>query len=94
MPDGRAVAQNTVLAEAIAAYGRAMVGWVDTDDEESLAAFRRAMVPLDRHRRTLANGGREDAPEEPVIEDDPDAPSPEDPVPPIPVVDEPVPLEN
>ena len=91
VPDGRAVAaQITALAEAIAAYGRAMVGWVDTDDEESLAAFQRAMAPLDRHRRSFANGGREDEPEEPVVEDDPDAPSPEDPVPPIPVVDEPV----
>ncbi|MEQ9077512.1 MAG: hypothetical protein RLP09_26860 [Sandaracinaceae bacterium] len=91
VPDSRAVAtQITALANAIAAYGRAMVGWVDTEDEESLAAFQRAMAPLDRHRRGLANGGREEEPEAPVIEEDPDAPSPEDPVPPVPVADDPV----
>ena len=94
VPDGRAVAtQIGALADAIAAYGRAMVGWVDTEDEESLAAFQRAMAPLDRHRRSLANGGRETEPEAPVIEEDPDAPSPDDPVPPVPVVDGPVPVE-
>ena len=94
VPDGRAVAtQITALADAIAAYGRAMVGWVDTEDEESVAAFQRAMAPLDRHRRSLANGGRETEHEAPVIEEDPDAPSPDDPVPPVPVVDGPVPVE-
>ena len=74
--------------EAIAAYGRAMVGWVDTDDEESVAAFQRAMAPLDRHRRGATNGGREE---------EPDAPTPEAPVPPAPdeplVTDEPTPVE-
>ena len=91
VPDGRAVSsQISVLAAAIAAYGRAMVGWVDTEDEDSVAAFQRAMAPLDRHRRTLGNGGRDEEPEAPAVEDDPDAPSPEDPVPPVPVVDEPI----
>ncbi|MEC7519262.1 MAG: hypothetical protein VYE22_05315 [Myxococcota bacterium] len=99
-PDSRAVAtQISALAEAIAAYGRAMVGWVETDDEESVAAFQRAMGPLDRHRRGLTNGGRDDEPEAPGVEDDPDAPNPEDPVPPMPgdddpdVTDDPAPLE-
>lgn len=35
------------MAKAIAAYGRAMVATVDEDDPESVAAFERAMYPLD-----------------------------------------------
>jgi len=40
--------------------------------------------------RRRANGGREAEPEAPVIEEDPDAPGPQDPVPPVPVADDPV----
>ena len=89
VPDSRAVStQITALAEAIAAYGRAMVGWVDTDDDESVAAFQRAMAPLDRHRRGATNGGREEEPDAPTTEA-PVPPAPDDPV----VTDEPTPVE-
>lgn len=89
-PDPRSVRdQLGALARAIATYGRVMVGWVDPDDEESLATFRRAMGPLDRHRARLANGGGA-ADEPPAVDDDPDTPGPEDPVPPVPPADGPI----
>lgn len=74
---------NQRLAKAIAAYGRAMVGAVDEDDPESVAAFKRAMYPLDAYRRAAfarAATGTETETEEPADSDV----SPTDPIPPLP----------
>lgn len=67
------------MAKAIAAYGRAMVATVDEDDPESVAAFKRAMYPLDAYR--AAAFARSAKGEEPVLDTDV---SPTDPVPPVP----------
>ncbi|MCZ7681548.1 MAG: hypothetical protein M5U28_23225 [Sandaracinaceae bacterium] len=67
------------MAKAIAAYGRAMVATVDEDDAESVAAFKRAMYPLDAYR--AAAFARSAKGEEPVLDTDV---SPTDPVPPVP----------
>jgi hypothetical protein len=76
---------NQALSKAIAAYGRAMVGQVDEDDPESVAAFKRAMYPLDAYRRTAfargATGETETELSDPAL--DPEV-SPTDPIPPVP----------
>ena len=71
---------NQRLSKAIAAYGRAMVGQVDEDDPESVAAFKRAMYPLDAYRRTaFARGAAETELADPSVDV-----SPTDPIPPLP----------
>lgn len=90
-PDTTAVHEaNVRLAKAIANYGLAMVGTVDIDDPESIAAFKRAMYPLDAHRRAFFSRGptkRDDglsddgSSDEPLLDTDV---SPTDPIPPIP----------
>jgi hypothetical protein len=58
-----------VLADSFVEYGRVMVGWLDWKDAKKVAAFRRAMAPLDEHRRNMTVGGtRTDA--EPGVTDD------------------------
>jgi hypothetical protein len=87
-PDTRAIQEGSArLARALVDYGRVMVGWVQPDDADSVAAFQRAMRPIDRHRATFY--GRASAPAdeptpEPVVDVGEDAPSPTDPVPPVP----------
>lgn len=68
------------MAKAIASYGRAMVATVDEDDPETVAAFKRAMYPLDVYRRTAF--ARTGTGEEPVLDTDV---TPTDPIPPLPV---------
>lgn len=73
------------LADAIAEYGRIMVGELERDDEASRARFRRSMGPLDAHRATLSASRAGEAPA--VDEPDPDLDEP------LPVVDPPSPVE-
>jgi len=73
---------NQALSKAIAAYGRAMVGEVDEDDPESVAAFKRAMYPLDAYRSSaFARGatGEDETETDPALDV-----SPTDPIPPLP----------
>ena len=66
--------QLDTLADAIAEYGRLMVGHLDLTDPEAVTQFRLAMAPLDAHREQLARsrgpGG------EPPQEDDAALPEP------------------
>lgn len=55
-PRGAVKAAKAELVEAIADYGRLLVGELDFDDEESVRAFRRAVSPLDEHRARHRNG--------------------------------------
>lgn len=82
--DTKAIAKALdALADAVLEYCRLMVGWVDLDDDESVAAFRDAMWPLDEHRRTMGGSRRDDEEEE--VEDDV---VPTDPIPPLDVTPE------
>lgn len=72
---------NQRLSKAIAAYGRAMVGQVDEDDPESVAAFKRAMYPLDAYRRSAFARGAGQETEGPSLDTDV---TPTDPIPPVP----------
>ena len=74
---------NQALSKAIAAYGRAMVGQVDEDDPESVAAFKRAMYPLDAYRRTAFARGATAETETELVDPALDV-SPTDPIPPLP----------
>lgn len=87
-PDTTAIAKAiSEVAFAIAEYGRRMVGIeLDRNDPASVARFKKAMAPLDRHRARQARskGAEEDV----VVE--PPPPDPEDegvdptqPIPPI-----------
>lgn len=73
------------VTSAIAEYGRLMVGWLDWDDARKVAAFRRAMAPLDAHRRSI--GGSQAASTstqpEPAPSGDGDAADPSTPIPPL-----------
>lgn len=58
------------LAQAIAEYGRILAGELDRTAEPSVAAFRRAMAPIDAQRRASSRSRprREDEePEEPEV---------------------------
>lgn len=63
------------LAAAIADYGRVLAGEVDSEDEESVDAFLRAMTPRDTHRlnrgRRTASGQEPEAPPDEPTEQDP-----------------------
>ena len=48
------------LARAIGDYTRRHLGEIDTDDEESVAAFQKAMAPLDAYRAKSASGSTKD----------------------------------
>src|SRR5690606_27433134 len=71
------------LAAAIGEYTRRLAGEVDTSDPASVAAFRKAVAPLDAHRAAMAarsaRGGG--APVEPELEPEVD---PNEPIPPAP----------
>lgn len=90
-PDTTAIA-NAVsnVAFAIAEYGRLMVGLeLDRNDPESVARFKKAMAPLDRHRARFSRGGGDDG----VVDDEPIEPPPVtdedvDPTGPIPPIGE------
>jgi hypothetical protein len=72
--DGKAIANTaSAVAMAIAEYGRILAGELDRSNAESVAAFRRAMAPLDAHRR-VSFGRRAGAPE-----DEEPTPEPEEP---------------
>lgn len=74
------------LAIAIAEYGRILSGELDRNDPASVAAFRKAMAPLDAHRAWLAStrtGATEEELVEPDVDDGGDV-DPTDPVPPLP----------
>ena len=59
-----------------------MVGTVLDDDPDTVAAFKRAMYPLDAYRRAaFSRGVTPEADPEPLV--DPDV-SPTDPIPPVP----------
>jgi hypothetical protein len=67
------------LSMAIGDYTRRYAGEVDTDDPESVAAFRKAMAPLDAYRAAGGAGKGEPTDEEsdPVAPtDEPELPSP------------------
>lgn len=87
-PDTRAIQEgSTRLAHALVDYGRVMVGWVRPEDAESVAAFQKAMRPIDRHRAAFygrASSSTEEPTPEPVVDVGEDTPSPTDPVPPVP----------
>ncbi len=53
----------TGLAHAIGDYTRRLAGEVETTDAASVAAFRKAMRPLDDHRAAAAAGGGGTTPE-------------------------------
>lgn len=74
------------LADAIADYGRILVGEVDLDDPESVARFRAAVAPIDRYRESRSRSGDAPRPEEPPVTDAPpeEDVQPTDPVPPVP----------
>ena len=78
-PDGAAIQKASAeLAEAIADYGRVFGGEVDRADPESVAAFRRAMAPLDAHRDLMRPRGEQEEPASPAEpEVDLDEPMPE-----------------
>lgn len=81
-PDtARLRASSIRMAKAIAAYGRAMLATVDEDDPESIAAFKRAMYPLDAYRRAAFARGVVTENEEPILDTDV---TPTDPIPPVP----------
>ncbi len=78
------------LGDAIADYGRILAGEVDRDDPASVARFRDAVAPIDRHRATARGrrGSDEDAPtDEDVVNedviDDEGGPELEEPLPPV-----------
>lgn len=79
---------SAALAAAIVEYGRRMIGWVDVERPDSVAAFRRAMSPLDEHRQRASGkrGGIEEGTETDVVVGG-DEPSPVvvDPLPPAPI---------
>jgi hypothetical protein len=50
-----------------------MVGWLEWDDSAKVAAFRRAMAPMDEHRRNMGSGA--------AAEDEEETEGPSDPVP-------------
>lgn len=60
------------LHAAIAGYVRAVVGAVDEDDEESVAAAQAELEPIVRARRSRASGA--DEVEEPIETPVPEAP--------------------
>lgn len=74
---------NERLAKAIANYGRAMVATVDDDDPASIAAFKRAMYPLDAYRRAAfpKSAGTKTGTAETEVDGDI---QPTDPIPPVP----------
>ena len=89
--DSTGIARAVVdLADAIADYGRLMVGWLDWNDPAKVTAFQKAMAPLDAHRKSIGGTRPTDEPsaepgEEPVepsAEPTEDV-SPTDPVPPL-----------
>ena len=77
----------TAFVKALAEYGRVMAGWVDLNDPKKIAVFKKAMAPLDAHRRKLAAQGgsvvEEDDEEEVEEVDDGEDVGPGDPVPPV-----------
>lgn len=85
-PDSAVIqSSNRALAKAIAGYSRALVGLVDEDDPESVAMFKRAMYPLEAHRRSMTSGATAPSEEEPSVDDV----EPTDPIPPLPEPSEP-----
>lgn len=66
----------TALATAIADYTRRLAGEVETEDAASVAAFQKAVKPLDDHR-AAAVGGATKPTEEPVDPATPIPPAPE-----------------
>ncbi|UJR84200.1 hypothetical protein [Sandaracinus amylolyticus] len=72
----------SALASAIADYTRRLSGEVETDDPKSVAAFRKAVAPLDAHRAATApkaSGGETPSePAEPVDPSQPIPPAPEE----------------
>jgi hypothetical protein len=72
------------VTDAIAEYGRLMVGWLDWDDPEKVAAFRRAMAPLDAHRRAIgASHASEDTTEAAPVPTGEEIDDPTTPIPPV-----------
>lgn len=83
-PDTAALRESNLrLARAIANYGRAMVATVNEDDPESVAAFKRAMYPLDAYRRSAFAKAAETETEGDDPQPDTDV-RPTDPIPPVP----------
>ncbi len=63
---------SSELAYAIAEYGRLLAGELERDDAASVAAFRRAMAPLDEHRRASSRARGRSTSEEPAPEPEPE----------------------
>lgn len=72
------------LAAAIGEYTRRHLGEVDTDDPKSVAAFRKAMAPIDAHRAAGSKTIDSDADPDPDSDPDSDPDDPTDPIPNLP----------